>query len=293
MIYADDSQIYIAFKKTDLASKKLKLEQLISDIRAWMAANLVKCNDGKTEFTVFCSRFKPPVEVSALQIGNEQINPCQSVKNLGVKMDMSLSLAPHINQMTSTAFLQIRNLARIRRFLTQEAANTAAHAFISSRLDYCNSLLYGLPLNLIQNLQYVQNSAARLVARRKKYDHITPVLYDLHWLPVLHRIQFKILLLTYKILHGLAPRYLIDLLDLSSRSRSSSILVVPKTNKVNYGDRSFAKAAPVLWNNLPLYIKQSPNVSIFKSRLKTFMFKKAFFDREVRFDWTIPGGHDY
>ena len=175
-------------------------------------------------------------------------------------------------------------------FITKEALATAVHAFITSRIDYCNAVLYGLPLYLIERLQYLQNLAARMVSGSQKYDHITPVLKDLHWLPVLQRIQYKVLLLTYKCLHGLAPGYLSDLLQKSRRGNS---LLLPLTKRVHFGDRSFSKSGPVLWNLLPLHIRDSPSVDSFKSRLKTFLFKKAFFNRIIKFEWNIPGGHPF
>ena len=210
-------------------------------------------------------------------------------------MDPSLTLVPHVNMSVSTSFHQIRDLARVRRFLIQDAAATAVHAFVTSRIDYCNSLLYGLAHSTVAKLQHVHNSAARLVTHTRKYEHITPVLEQLNWLPVLQRIQFKVLLLTYKALHGLAPSYLADLLDTprGHRLEQDNLLLVPKTKLVNYGDRSFSKAAPQLWNNLPSKIRHSPSVDSFKSRLKTYMYQKAFFDRKCKFEWALPGGHPY
>ena len=107
-----------------------------------------------------------------------------------------------------SSYFHLRNLSSIRKYLTTNAAHTIVHAFISSRLDYCNALLYGLPKYLVDRLQHVQNSAARVVTFTGKFDHITPVLIDLHWLPVYYRVIFKLLLLSYKALNGLAPCYL-------------------------------------------------------------------------------------
>ena len=115
--------------------------------------------------------------------------------------------------------LQLRNFSTIRRYITTEACETLIHALITSRLDYTNSLLYGLPKQQIKRLQVVQNMAARSVRRVQKYDHIPPVMYDLHWLPISQRIDFKILIMTFKIIHGLAPNYLEELVQLRSNSR--------------------------------------------------------------------------
>ena len=139
------------------------------------------------------------------------------------------------------------------------------HAFVTSKLDYCNSLLYGLPKFLIATLQSVQNSAARLVCMTRKFDHITPTLIDLRWLPIRHRIFFKILLLVYKSLNAKTPSYLSDLStyrrsSYSLRSVSNSDLVEPSSKMRIYGDRSFAVCVPRLWNSLPLSIRFSQNL---------------------------------
>ena len=107
-------------------------------------------------------------------------------------------------------FFQLRQLWAVRRSLTIEAAHTLVHAFVNSRLDYCNSLLFNIGKGLLERLQGIQNAAARLVTGSRKYDHITPVLRSLHWLPIHQRIDFKIATLVYKCLHGLTPPYLAD-----------------------------------------------------------------------------------
>ena len=128
----------------------------------------------------------------------------------------------------------------------------------------------------------IQNSAARLVFRNKRSDHVTPLLYQLHWLPVNYRIQFKILLLVYKAVNGQAPSYISELLYPVNRQRvlrsnSRVLFVVPKTKLVSAGDRAFCSVAPRLWNNLPQHIQHATSVQSFKVLLKTFMFKKAFY----------------
>ena len=103
-------------------------------------------------------------------------------------------------------------LWNIREYLTVDAAQLLVHDLATSKLDYCNSLLYGLPKCLINQLQRVQNAAARVVTVSSKFCHFTPVLKNLHWLSIDLRIEFKILIITYKALHGFAPTYIKDLL---------------------------------------------------------------------------------
>ena len=130
--------------------------------------------------------------------------------------------------------------------------------------------------------QRVQNTAARLITGTKQYDHIKPALRELHWLPVESRIIFKLLLITFKIIHGLCPAYLSSLLpqyhpQRSLRSSSKLLFTVPTVNSVTYGERAFSFSAPILWNSLPDSVKNTTSLSSFKSALKTFLFRKSYF----------------
>ena len=181
----------------------------------------------------------------------------------------------HVKKICSEANYHLRNISKIRKYLTQDSAQILIHAFISSKLDYCNSLLYGIPKYLVCRLQRVQNTAARIVTLTRKYDSITPIMFKLHWLPVHSRIIFKLLLLVYKALNGKAPSYISSLLShrkcsRSLRSSGQELLTVPLAKLKTYGDQAFSIAAPKQWNNLPLSIRKSPSIA------KTYLFKEAY-----------------
>ena len=182
---------------------------------------------------------------------------------------------------TKVAFFHLRNIARIRSYLSLDDAKTLIHAFVFSRLDYCNALFSGLPKKTTDRLQLVQNAAARVLTKTRMRDHITPVLASLHWLPVASRIDFKILLLVYKALNGLAPPYLKDCLPdydpgRPLRSSSAGLLDVPKMTYKKYGQAAFCFYGPTIWNKLPVYLKQAASVDIFKTHLKTYLYRLAF-----------------
>ena len=280
-LYADDTQLYLPFDPQNSESAMLQMEACIAEIKSWVARSFLKLNDEKTEFIMFGTH-KDVLSVSewTVSVGEKEILPSMTVRNIGAMLDSALTMKPHINSITKACYIQIRNLAKIRKYLTEQSAISLTHGFISSRLDIMNSLLFDIPDYLIDRLQLIQNHSARIIKKERKYCHITPHLIDLHWLPVKYRIQFKLLLLTYKSLHGEGPAYLASMLkeyhpSRDLRSSAQFRLRVPFVHK-NYGKRAFSVAGPRLWNALPLSMKYSPTVNSFKKALKTRLFKEAY-----------------
>ncbi|XP_062859981.1 uncharacterized protein LOC134322037, partial [Trichomycterus rosablanca] len=279
--YADDTQLYISAKPNDTDTIS-KIEDCVNDIKNWMSCNFLLLNSDKTEVLLVGSKAaRDKLSNLVLNLNTFSVTPSPDVKNLGVTIDSDLSFDTHVNNITRVAFYHLRNISKIRNILSVNDAEKLIHAFITSRLDYCNALLTGCSGRSLNKLQLVQNAAARVLTRTKKFDHITPVLSSLHWLPVKFRIDYKILLLTYKALHGLAPQYLSELINHYSparplRSQDAGLLIVPKIKKITAGGRAFSYKAPQLWNNLPASIRDSDTVSMFKSRLKTYLFSQAF-----------------
>ena len=246
-----------------------------------MSANSLKLNQDKFEYIVFHPRRQhfQPLDYS-LTLADATFHPAEYVRNLGVVQDRCLTMERHINTVIRSCYNQLRSIGKIRKFITAEACKTLIQALVVSRLDYANALLHGVPQSQMARLQRLQNSAAPMISRTSYQAHITPVLIELHWLPVDYRPQFKVSLLTYKALHGLAPSYLKEMIKeyqptRTLRSASKSLLEVPKA-RTAYGKKSFSHAAPVLWNNLPQHIKDAPSISSFKKRLKTHLFKTAY-----------------
>ena len=152
------------------------------------------------------------LNINDITVGNSVVRPSDTVRNLGVSFNSCLNMEAQISNTCKSAFYMLYNLRRIRKYLDQTNAETLIHAFISSKIDYCNGLLYGLPDTQIMKLQRIQNACARLVCNTSKFCHITPLLKNLHWLPIRQRIAFKILLIVYKALYDQAPCYISELL---------------------------------------------------------------------------------
>jgi len=279
-IYADDTQLYLAFNPLtpgSIEDVKTRVENCVKEIKEWMAKNFLKLNDDKTELILMRKHTLKESEL-VIRIGDHEVTPSTEARNLGVIFDSICNMEKQVSAVCRSAFYQIWNIGSIRRYLDQQATATLIHALVTSRLDYCNSLLFGINKKLVKRLQRVQNAAARLLTQGKKYDRMTPVRRDLHWLPIAQRIEYKILLLTFKALNGQAPKYLTELLQLCTvgRNEMNSVLRVPKVNHATWGDRAFKKAAPRLWNSLPPCIRNSDKLSDFKKQLKTHLFNKGY-----------------
>ena len=247
------------------------LEHCYRDIKLWKMAKRLKLNDEKTEVLL---RGPSSLQKAALVehnlVGESQIDLSASVRDLGLVIDANLDMTAHISCVIKSCYCHLRSLGKLRLFVTQDAANNTAVSLIMSRLDYCNSTLWGLPSNQLIRLQKIHKTAVRIVTRTKSRDHITPVLRSLHWLPVSKRTEYKILCLTYQCVHKTTPQYLQKLVSAYTppRSlRSSSLYRFSvsgfgeNTNKKHSGARSFYNAAPTLWNRLPDKLHQAKDTA--------------------------------
>ncbi|KAI4898392.1 hypothetical protein NFI96_033774, partial [Prochilodus magdalenae] len=290
---ASDSKISQPVLSSDSASPVCRLRQgepqdppvcnrisaCLTDISSWMTAHHLKLNPSKTELLFIPSTTGPHCDLT-ISFGNSLLTPTEDARSLGVILDGQLSFSAHIANLTRSCRFLLYNIRRIRPFLSQEATQLLVQSLVISRLDYCNSLLAGLPLRAIRPLQLVQNAAARLIFNLPKFTHVTPLLRSLHWLPVVARIRFKTLMLAYKAKNGPAPPYLMAMVK--SRAvpralRASSTARLEPPSLRTHGrqvSRLFSVLAPRWWNELPLGVRTAESLVVFKRRLKTHLFVK-------------------
>ena len=196
----------------------------------------------------------------------------------------------HVNTIAKGAFYHIRNISKIRKYISKSTTEILIHSFVSSKLDFCNSLLFGAQKRDIVKLQSVQNAAGRIIADLKKRDHITETLRGLHWLPVEEKIVLKINLITFKTLNGSGPRYLEDILKFYHQSRTLRSsrdhlrLEEPNFNMKTYGQRAFSVAAPRLYGtSSPLKFERVLRMLIFLN----LSWKRFFLKRYMTFSFII------
>ena len=284
--YADDLQIYVSCKAVDQQAAASQIVSCVDEIDRWMSSNRLKLNADKTEFIWLGTRQQLlKIIQKQLGVGGASIASVSKVRDLGVIIDDELTMAAHVSHVVSGCFYQLRQLRSVRRCLPFEARRVLVTAFVSSRLDYCNAILYGVAACNTQRLQIVMNAAARLVTGTGRHEHITPVLRDvLHWLPVSQRIIFKIAVLAFNCIRGTGPAYFNDVcIPLANipgraglRAAERGDLLVPAT-KTKIGSRSFRVAAPTIWNSLPQQLHETTlSRQQFKNGLKTHLFKAAY-----------------
>ena len=225
-----------------------------------------------------------------IELLSVKTNPAKSACNLGLIFDTNFTFRSHISVVCNSCFYHMRDLQLIRRHLDMDCVKLLATALVSSRLDYCSSLLYGTADIELTRLQRVQNKLARQVTKSPPITRSIPRLHSLHWLPVRFRILLKISWLIYKTLREKQPLYLhvIVAASISShslRSNNDNRLSIPGI-KTNTGCKSFSLFF-TLWNNLPLSVHSAISVATFKKYLKTHIFELAFPHRYHHSQWPV------
>jgi hypothetical protein len=280
-MFADDTELYKSSPRDSVPSLINTMQACTTDVKNWTVQNKLQLNEDKTEVLLVSTSHSHALPAT-MKVGPHDIHFADSARNLGVIFDKSLSMSEQVNKICQVCYIEIRKIASIRHYLTTEATKTLVTSLVLSRLDYCNSALVGIPQHLLDKLQKVMNSAARLIFKISKREHITPFLKQLHWLPVNARIEYKIATLCFHCLDNTAPLYISELLQLYTPSRSlrsagdTRIFRIPKVRLASQGHRAFAFSGPVIWNGLPREVRYCATIGAFKSNLKTFLFKKYY-----------------
>ena len=289
--FADDLQLQMSAPPDRISELLHSMQSCICDVKAWATANMLKHNDNKTELMLVTSKRTKHFHdlPTSIAMGNAKIPFEQSMKNLGLTLDYHLTMNAHVTNIARICYFELRRLASIRRFLTSTATATLVSAFVLSRIDYCNSLLFGSTHDVTSYLQRIQNYAARVILCLPRSSSITTLLKSLHWLPVKARSTYKIACLCYHCHSCTAPSYVANMLHKKpshTRNTRSSSYTMPLLNRpahsmATLGDRSLSSASSSVWNSIPNDVRCAPSLSSFKSRLKTYLF------RLVYKDWTV------
>ena len=292
-LYADDSQLYISFhpmRPTELCDITARINNCLSEIKSSMIENFMKLNESKTELLVMGKPLvlkKHNLEVK-IQFGDTTITPTifkgDSWKSLGVLLDASLNMERQVNNVKQKCSWDMTNLRTIRRYLDEKVKLMLIKQLIISKLDYCNALYMNLTKTRLRKLKSALNTGVRFI-----YDitdmnvDLTPYYKKAHILPIEQRIFFKVCLLCFKVVNGVAPVYLQELVTMSSndptlresRLRPADVvqMKLPKISKLKATNRRFSNYAPEAWNSLPSRLRKIDNISIFKGQLKFFLFE--------------------
>jgi hypothetical protein len=253
-----------------------------------LMANRLALNPSKTEVLwITTPRRRHLISRVPFIFDQTHIIPSAEVRLLGVLLDESLTFDSHISNVTRIAFHQLRRIKAIRRHIPTSAMIQLMRALVITRIDYCNSLLWGLPDSQLSRLQRVLNASARIVFRARWGEHVTPLLRDrLHWLRVSERVIYKRCSFTFRALNDpTCPVYLVELLhrplltDRRRQLRSSNrvqLLVPPPAKTVKFGERTITRGNPILWNALPDNVTKATSFESFAKRLKTYLFGLSF-----------------
>ena len=284
-LYADDTQICGSCQPGETDQLQSRMSLCVHDVAAWMQSNRLQLNTAKTE-VLWCtsSRRQQQLPTAPLQFCGDSVTPVKAVRDLGIYLDCDLSMKTHTTKTVSSCFAALRQIRSIRRTTSRSVLKSLVVALVLSRLDYGSATLVGLPNTLLDRLQSVLNAAARLVYAARRFDHVTPLLRDLHWLRARERVDFRVAVITYRCLHGAAPAYLADELHRTAdneskqrlRSASTAALDVPSTRHKTIGDRAFPVAAARVWNGLPSTVQSASSLPVFRKRLKTALFARSY-----------------
>ena len=270
--YADDHQVSYSFQiDFQAAALRNKVPRVMDLISNWMSKHFLKLNATKSQVIVFYPKSNSEqVVFDHLMLSDGSYIPISStVQNLGVTLDAELSYSPYISSVIAQGYHLLRNVASIRKYLSVDHLKTLVNSIVVAKVDNCNSLLYGISAYNVGRLQKFQNACARVIYSKKKHDHVSGILRELHWLPSEARTYFKVLCYVYKCIHDLAPSYLSSLIVIT---RDYDLKLEVPRRSYQFADRAFSSAGPRLWNALPVDIRLIGTLDKFKSQLKHLLF---------------------
>ena len=279
--FVDDSKISLSFSVKEVSDAKHKLETDLRLVAEWCCKNSLLINPEKTKFLLVGTRQLLNLLSNDMSLNflNKTIVPVTSISDLGIILDRNLTYNEHITQLSSECMAKLCQINRVKHCFDQKTLIYIICAVVMGKLYYCSTVWSNTSFSNIKKLQAVQNFACRIIANGKKFDHITPILKDIGWLPVKEDLLFKDLVMIYKRINGLAPTYLCDLFlkrkELNNRAtRNSEALHIPLFSTTT-GQRSFRYRAVGLWNSLDNELKKLP-LATFKIKLKEFLLNRYF-----------------
>ena len=279
-VFADDIQLYGACSPSQVNLLSSRMSACVAALDSWLKTNSLHLNALKTNLMWIGTRQRlDQIDRRPIPVGAHFIHPASSLRCHGFTIDSTLSLSPHVSKILSSCFGTLRQLRSVRRSITRPLAISLVTSLVFPKLEYCLSVLSGLPDCQSTRLQSVINAAARFVDKLSLSSHISSSLQNLQWPPVKSRIDLRLLLMAYKCLHGLAPAYLSELLipvrhlpgRSNLRSSTANALEVPRLRLRTTSRKSFSAAAARAWNQLPPSISSADSLRLFKAAVIDFL----------------------
>ena len=284
-MYADDTQIYYPFTDQQLINAEHKINECLKEIKCWMDKNYLKINPNKTIVKLFSTNMQSMALINSFKLlfDSNFLSPSASISVLGISLDSKTSLSSFVDKTARKCNLILRNLRNIKDSLSFNVRVTLISCLVLANLDYCNVLLACSTNTLLLPLKNVLHRSVRFIYNLRKFDHISPFLFKLHFLPIKFRIKFKLSLIAYKIINKMSPVYLQN--DFYLFQATTTMNLRPGSGRDNLMFHLSNEQAKkntiqtkliVEWNRLPINIRQITSIPSFKTELKTFYFKEAF-----------------
>ena len=280
--YVDDSKLLLSFPVKDIDSAKATIEQDLHRVAKWCSLNDILINPTKTKLLLVGTRQMTntlPTDFKLDFVG-KQITPSSSGKDLGVVIDSHLTYDDHIDSIVSSCMGKLCQISRVKDSFDKDTLCLMVSSLVMSKLFYCSSVWSNTSSKNVKKLQAVQNFACRIVSNTRKFDHITPAMEELEWLPIKDLLLYRDTIMTYKCIHGMAPHYLTSkFCNRASihgrKTRNCDQLQIPLYTSAA-GQRSFKFRGAKIWNSLDTDLKEHKSLKHFKLALKSRLFSNLY-----------------